>query len=741
MEKFIIKTISLCLILICLTLNLSAQEVIRVYIDGREIFFDVPPLQKDSYVMVPMRAIFDKLGATVDFNSKTKTITSTKGTTTVQLTLNSTEAYVNGQIRKLDMPAISINERTLVPLRFVGQAFGAEVKWVGKTRSIFINTQGMQGGTTQGATAIYAIMHNCTGILGAGEVLTVTIIGTLEGKATFDIPGIVTGVTMNEVDKGKYEGTYTVKSTDRGKDIVITGYLSKDNSAPSVAQAEKKISMGQVADDLKITSISHNGSPIFRPGDVMEVIMTGTAGGQATFDIGNIIRELNMGEIQPGTYKGTYTVKGSDNISNGIITGYLKKDNMSVNIQDTVAVNLGSVQPTPSEEIKIVSFTHNGTKPLKKGDELRVTLKGVQGGTAFFDITNFKSNIPMTEIQPGIYEGIYRVLAGDSAREAYLLGHLSKSGKEAPIFQTGPVTLAGISPSVLEVSPLNGATVESDRPNIYVTFDTQKGSLVNPQTVKLTVDGVDVTGQITKAPMFIAYNPTNPLPLKRNIWVVLTAQDENGNSVQYGWSFIISPPAKGLISSASHNGQLPLKTGQNLQVTMYGASGCLGWFEITGLVNIPMKETAGGTYYGEYPVTSQSRASGTKIIVHLKSQTVEDTLVVEPPVTFDVEQGFNAPNIAGIQSGQKVTFPVEIKGYTKPYATVEITYEYQTNLFNVLPVRGVAGTKRISADEKGYFYDKYTSFFGSGTQHTITVIAIDSSGNKSPQTVINVTEQ
>ncbi|MEQ8167486.1 MAG: copper amine oxidase N-terminal domain-containing protein [Candidatus Eremiobacterota bacterium] len=740
MKKFIITTISLSLLLICLTLNLAAQEVIRVYIDGRELFFDVPPAQKDGYTLVPLRAIFNGLGATVKYDSNTRTITSNKGTTTVQLTLDSTNAYVNGQIRKLDMPAMSINERTLVPLRFVGEAFGAKVKWDGKTRSIFISTEDMQG-TPQAAPAIYAIMHSATGNLGGGDVLTVTLIGTPGSRATFDIPGIVTGITMNEVSQGKYEGTYTVKSSDRGTELLVTGYLSKDNSVPATGQSEKKISMGQMAEDVKIISISHNGSSLFRPGDVVEVIMTGTAGGQATFDIGNIIKGVNMAEIQAGTYKGTFTVRGADNISNGTITGYLKKDNTSVNLQDNVPVNMGSVQPTPAEEIKISSLTHNATKPLKKGDELRVTLKGTGGCTAFFDITNFKSNIPMTEIQPGIYEGIYRVLAGDSAREAYLLGHITKNGKDAPVFQTGPVTVAGISPVVSEVSPKNGSTVESDRPNIYVTFDTQKGSLVNPQTVKLLVDGVDVTGQVTKAPMFISYNPANPLPLKRNIWVELTAQDENGNSVQYGWSFVISPAAKGLIFSASHNGQLPLKTGQKLQVTMYGVSGCVAWFEIIGLINITMKETASGIYYGEYPVTSVAKASGAKIIVHLKNQTVEDTLVVEPPVTFDVEQGFNAPNITSIQSGQKVVFPVEIKGYTKPYATVEITYEYQTSLFNVLPVKGVAGTKRISADEKGYFYDKYTSIFGSGTQHTITVIAIDSSGNKSPQTVITVTEQ
>jgi hypothetical protein len=737
MKKFIKKTVSLCLILLCLTLSLSAQEVIRVYIDGRELFFDVPPIQKDGYTLVPLRVIFNGLGATVKYDSNTRTITSNKGTTIVQLTLDSTTAYVNGQIRKLDMPAMSINERTLVPLRFVGEAFGAKVKWDGKTKSIFIDTQGMQG-TTSPATAIYAIMHSASGILGAGEVLTVTLIGTPGGKATFDIPGIVTGIIMNEVSTGKYEGTYTVKYSDRGKDLLVTGYLTKDNSDPSIGQAEKKISIGQVAEDVKITSISHNASPLFRPGDVMEVILTGTAGGQAAFDIGNVIKGLNMVEIQAGTYKGTYTVRGADNIPNGIITGYLKKDSTSVTLQDTIPVNLGSA--SPAEEIKISSFTHNAKGSLKKGDELRVTLKGTQGCNVFFDITNFKSNITMTEIQPGIYEGIYRVLAGDSVREAYLLGHLSKEGKEAPIFQTGPVTLAGVSPSISEVSPKNGATVESDRPNIYVTFDTQKGSLVNPQTVKLMVDGVNVTGQLTKAPMFISYNPANPLPLKRNIWVELTAQDENGNSVQYGWSFIISPPAKGLIFSASHNGQLPIKTGQKLQVTMYGVSGCVAWFEIIGLMNITMKETGSGTYYGEYPVTPLAKISGAKIIVHLKNQTGEDTLVIDPPVTFDVEEGFNAPNITSIQNGQNVNFPVEIKGYTKPYATVEITYEYQTNLFNVLPVKGVAGTKRISADEKGYFYDKYTSIFGSGTQHTITVTAIDSSGNTSPETIINVVE-
>lgn len=81
--------------------------------------------------MVPLRAIFEALGATVDWNDATQTVTSTKGNTTISLTINNPTMYVNGTSVALDSPACLVGARTLVPVRAISEAFG--------TKSYFLN--------------------------------------------------------------------------------------------------------------------------------------------------------------------------------------------------------------------------------------------------------------------------------------------------------------------------------------------------------------------------------------------------------------------------------------------------------------------------------------------------------------------------------------------------------------------------------------------------------------------------
>jgi len=650
--KIMRKIICLSLIfVILLSISASAREI-SVYINGKKLFFDVPPTQIEGRTMVPLRAIFEGLGAFVEYNNFTRTITANKGNKKIQLTLDSQVAYVNGQTKYLDVPAMSLRGSTMVPLRFVGEAFDAKVKWESSQQAIFIETQDIATATSgpgTGATTIYSIYHDAAGNLNSGDVITVTLIGTPGSKAYFDIAGIVSGVGVNEMNSGKYVGTYTIKSTDRGKDLPVTGYLMKDNSSSSRLEADKRITVGQ-----------------------------------------------------------------------------------------------GSVQQTSGEEIKIYSFTHNGNKPLKKDEELRVILKGTPGGKATFDISNFKSGLLMYEVQSGVYEGIYKVSQGDIVTEAVVVGHLSKDGKEVGAVQSGtPLNITGIGPKISAVSPSDRASVESDRPNIYITFDTQNSTLINLQSVKLIVNGVDVSSQTSKTTKFVTYNPANPLPVNRNIPVEFSARDDYGNVISLQWSFTINPASNSIITSAYHNGQYPLKAGQRLDVTVFGKSKCTGWIEISGLNinNIALSEIEQGKYVGSYTINSSDKISNARVTVHLGDQNKSSSLVVEPPVTFDVEQGFNAPQILNITDGQQVSFPLVIEGYTKPFATVTIKYDYATSLFGLpLLVQGSAGTKKLSADDKGHFYDTYTSTFSSGTKHTITVNATDSNGNASPSTIIKVTQ-
>ncbi|HBQ27029.1 MAG TPA: hypothetical protein DD791_11595, partial [Syntrophomonas sp.] len=76
----------------------------------------------------------------VNWDNKTRTVTSVKGNTTVVLSIGSTRPMVNGQVWPLEVPAKIKNDRTLAPLRFVGEAFGGKVDWNDSTRIITITT-------------------------------------------------------------------------------------------------------------------------------------------------------------------------------------------------------------------------------------------------------------------------------------------------------------------------------------------------------------------------------------------------------------------------------------------------------------------------------------------------------------------------------------------------------------------------------------------------------------------------
>jgi len=118
----------------------DAAQPIRVYIDGAPLSMDVPPQLVDGRTLVPLRAIFEALGAELEWNPETRTVTGTKGDTIVILTVGSTTPTVNGQVVPIDVPARIVDDRTLVPLRFVAESFGVDVDWDGSTRIVTITT-------------------------------------------------------------------------------------------------------------------------------------------------------------------------------------------------------------------------------------------------------------------------------------------------------------------------------------------------------------------------------------------------------------------------------------------------------------------------------------------------------------------------------------------------------------------------------------------------------------------------
>lgn len=141
MKRSVKKIISFLLVIMMsmtMFVPVLADGEISVYLDNEKIQFDVAPLLVDGRTMVPLRAIFEKLGATVYWDSNTRTAIAQKGNTTVSIAIDDTRLYKNGTPIILDVPAQLNSGRTLVPLRAVSEAFECDVQWIGDTRTINI---------------------------------------------------------------------------------------------------------------------------------------------------------------------------------------------------------------------------------------------------------------------------------------------------------------------------------------------------------------------------------------------------------------------------------------------------------------------------------------------------------------------------------------------------------------------------------------------------------------------------
>lgn len=111
-------------------------NTIPVFVDGVQISFDQQPIIRDDRTLVPLRGVFEALGATVYWNNDTRSVTAYKDDTTVELAIGSSTMYVNGQPKYLDVAGQIINDRTMVPLRAISEAFEAIVYWDNDTRTV-----------------------------------------------------------------------------------------------------------------------------------------------------------------------------------------------------------------------------------------------------------------------------------------------------------------------------------------------------------------------------------------------------------------------------------------------------------------------------------------------------------------------------------------------------------------------------------------------------------------------------
>lgn len=115
-------------------------EDINVIINGTSVEFDQKPLFYLNRTLVPVRAVFEAMGAQVHWDELTKTVTTVQGDRVVKLTLGSNVLRVNENKVFLDVPAVQVNDRTLVPVRAIAEGLGARVDWQEETSTVIITS-------------------------------------------------------------------------------------------------------------------------------------------------------------------------------------------------------------------------------------------------------------------------------------------------------------------------------------------------------------------------------------------------------------------------------------------------------------------------------------------------------------------------------------------------------------------------------------------------------------------------
>lgn len=116
------------------------ENEVKVLLNGEAIEFDQPPVIVDGRTLVPIRAVMEKMGGTVNWLAETNTTEIRFDGNRLQLVLDSPIAFYNGEAHKMDVSPIAYNNRTLLPLRFVAEQFGFNVGWVEDTRTVVITT-------------------------------------------------------------------------------------------------------------------------------------------------------------------------------------------------------------------------------------------------------------------------------------------------------------------------------------------------------------------------------------------------------------------------------------------------------------------------------------------------------------------------------------------------------------------------------------------------------------------------
>ena len=216
------------------------EEHITVTVNGVQVVFDQPPIAENNRVLVPVRAIFEAMGAEVTWNQASMTAFAVRGDTTVAIQIGNRTMYRGQTAVNLDVPAKALNGRTLVPVRVLADALGAAVDWNSTTGTVTV--------TSGGSAPTEADVYDPDAVRWLSQIISAESRGEpLLGKIA------VGNVVLNRVDHAEFPATiYGVIFDDRwgGQfEPVRNGTVYQTPTSESVIAAKLVLEGADVAQD------------------------------------------------------------------------------------------------------------------------------------------------------------------------------------------------------------------------------------------------------------------------------------------------------------------------------------------------------------------------------------------------------------------------------------------------------------------------------------------------------------
>lgn len=440
----------------------AGWAAIEVDVNGRAVKFGaVQPARLGGRVFIPLRAVVESLGADIKWDAPTQTVRGSKGEREFSLRIGSRDATVNGSPVKLDVPAQLISGTTMVPLRFVAEALGAEVEWNAADQRVAIQSaedtsQPVAGRVEGDVVAVRAegrpptLTVRANGVRSTYEVTRDTIVlrgpeGERGRQAGLDEIEVGERVRLRVSPEGALEvvEAFTADEPRPGQEKAVTGEVvairMRGNSRTVTLKTPTGRVLYTVPDDTVISRIIGNQRPVrgafddLRVGDQVSVVPD--ARGETLRSLEVRVAEAPLdntrvtGEvvaIRADSRPPTLTVRSGNNrvrydvaedaiifrkVGQGRavrarldelqtgdeVTLRLDPKGEVARVIDALGEDAAAPLPEPAKDLRITSFTHSGKGSLAGGSRLEVTLVGTPGGTAFVDIGSVAKNVPLQE--------------------------------------------------------------------------------------------------------------------------------------------------------------------------------------------------------------------------------------------------------------------------------------------------------------------------------------------------------